>query len=152
MLLQSKQLTLFYPICFALILRLVLWAPVLLHVVSLRPQVVSVLPWADTKQWAGNLTGLFLLTFYSFQITCFHCKFCPFSFLSGLQGEGKGQNKPVHNEFCALGDFYSSFIWIICFCIIMLFKSKQLTLFHPICFAMIWRLILKAPVLLHVVS
>ena len=67
-------------------LSIILLFYIVLFVVSWEPHVVSIFPWADTKQWAGKfLTGLFSFKyFYSFHNICSYCKFCPFSFLSGL--------------------------------------------------------------------
>ena len=113
-LLQSKQLRLFYPICFEKIQRLLLQAPVPLHCVSWEPQVVSVLTWASKKQWTGQvLNGFLLLTIvilfkaYAFTLTFI------FSHFWVVCREGAWHNKPFHHYFCALGcDLFSGFLWI----------------------------------------
>ncbi len=113
-LLQSKQLRLFYPICFAKIQRLLLQTPVSLHCVSWEPQVVSVLPWVSKKQWTGQVLNGFLLLMivilfkaYAFTLSIV------FSHFWVVCREGAWHNKPFHNYFCALGwGIFSGFLWI----------------------------------------
>jgi hypothetical protein len=109
---QTAQ-TCFHPFCSSKIQRLILQAPVPLQDVCWEPQVVSVLPWADAKQFANIFFDLSFSFnhWYCFQHICFHFKFCCFSFLSGLWSRGKWHSKPFDNDFCAWGwDFYSGFI------------------------------------------
>ena len=115
---QSKGLRPFSPRSFSKDKRLILCTPV--PIVSWEGQVVSGLPWADTKH---GLVSLWLAFSYDH---CFSFQNISFTFLSSFYslwstgGRGnKWPNKPFHYDLCAWGwDLCSGSLWVftsLCF-------------------------------------